>query len=64
MPHTHLPETYLKRQELEAKFTISRATIYRWMKAGAFPPAIHLGPNMIRWKQSDIEIWIEQKEAA
>ena len=64
MPHTHLPEIYLKRQELEAKFTISRATIYRWMKAGTFPAAIHLGANMIRWKQSDIETWVAEKEAA
>ena len=64
MPHTHLPETYLKRQELDAKFIISRATIYRWVKAGTFPAAIHLGANMVRWRASDIEAWIAEREGA
>ena len=59
-----MPETYLKRQELESQFTISRSTIYRWMKAGTFPAAIHLGSNMVRWKASDIAAWIEQREVA
>jgi len=63
MPRHHLPETYLKRQELEAKFQVSRATIYRWTKAGCFPAAIHLGDNMVRWKLSDIDNWIAKKEA-
>jgi len=62
MPHTHLSETYLKRQEIEAKFTVSRATIYRWIKAGTFPQAIHIGTNMVRWRASDIEVWMMDKE--
>ena len=57
-----MPETYLKRQELESQFTISRSTIYRWMKAGTFPAAIHLGSNMVRWKASDIDAWILSRE--
>lgn len=64
MPNTKIPEAYLKRQELEAKFTVSRATIYRWTKAGTFPAAIHLGANMVRWKASDIEAWIAEREGA
>jgi prophage regulatory protein len=63
MPNTQLSDTYLKRQQLEAKFGVSRATIYRWTKAGTFPAAIHLGANMVRWKVSDIEAWLEEKEA-
>ena len=59
----HLSDTYLKRQQLEAKFDVSRATIYRWTKAGNFPSGIHLGQNMVRWKVSDIEAWLEEKEA-
>ena len=62
-PKNHLSDTYLKRQELEAKFDISKATIYRWTKAGKFPAAIHLGENMVRWKSSEIEAWIAEKES-
>tara|TARA_B110001450_G_scaffold8599_1_gene8620 strand:- start:50 stop:265 length:216 start_codon:yes stop_codon:yes gene_type:complete len=61
-PKNYLSDTYLKRQELEAKFDISKATIYRWTKAGKFPAAIHLGKNMVRWKSSEIEAWIVEKE--
>ena len=61
-PKTYLSDTYLKRQELEARFDISKATIYRWTKAGKFPAAIHLGKNMVRWKSSEIEAWIVEKE--
>ena len=58
----HLSDTYLKRQQLEAKFGVSRATIYRWTKAGTFPAAIHLGANMVRWKSSQVEAWIAERE--
>ena len=62
MPNQHLSDTYLKRQQLEAKFDISKATIYRWTKTGKFPAAIHLGANMVRWKSSQIEAWVAERE--
>jgi|TARA_B110000902_G_scaffold207514_1_gene236534 prophage regulatory protein len=62
MPNTQLSDTYLKRQQLEAKFGVSRATIYRWTKAGTFPAAIHLGANMVRWKSSQVEAWLAERE--
>lgn len=54
---------YLTRQELQAEFKISSATIYRWMSEGKLPKPIHLGPNMVRWKASDIEAWLTEREA-
>ena len=54
--------TFKTRQELEKQFKVSRATIYRWMKSGDFPKPIHLGANMVRWKVSDIDLWIAEKE--
>ena len=55
---------YLKRQEIETALKISRATIYRWMEAGTFPLAIHLGANCVRWRASDIEAWKAEREGA
>ena len=52
------------RQELETAFKVSPATIYRWIKEGSFPPPVRLGANMVRWKASDIEAWMMQKEVA
>ena len=58
----HLSDTYLKRQQIEAKLDVSRATIYRWTKAGKFPAGIHLGENMVRWKSSQVEAWLAERE--
>ena len=55
---------YQTRQQLEKLFKVSRATIYRWVNNGHFPKPIHLGANMVRWKASDIEAWMEEREAA
>ena len=53
---------YQTRQQLEKLFKVSPATIYRWIKEGRFPKPIHLGANMVRWKASDIEVWIAERE--
>ena len=55
---------YQPRQELEKLFKVSPATIYRWIKEGKFPKPIHLGANMVRWKVSDIESWLTEKETS
>ena len=55
--------TLIKCHEIQADFTLSRATIYRWMKEGKFPKPIHLGTNMVRWKKSDIDDWLAEREA-
>jgi len=56
------PNGLLKRQEIETELKISCATIYRWIKSGAFPKPIQLGSNMVRWKATDINAWISSKE--
>ena len=55
---------YQTRNQLEKLFKVSSATIYRWIKAGNFPKPVRLGPNMVRWKASDIKAWMIQKEVA
>ena len=55
---------YQTRHQLEKLFKVSPATIYRWIKEGNFPPPVRLGANMVRWKASDIEAWMMQKEVA
>ena len=55
---------YQTRHQLEKLFKVSPATIYRWINEGKFPAPIHLGANMVRWKVSDIEAWIAEREGA
>jgi prophage regulatory protein len=54
---------YQTRQQVEKLIKVSRPTLYRWMKAGDFPKPVHMGSNMVRWKASDIEKWLAEKEA-
>ena len=53
---------YQTRHQLEKLFKVSPATIYRWIKEGNFPKPVRLGANMVRWKASDIEAWMTDRE--
>lgn len=39
--------------------TLSRSTLYRRVREGAFPRPLDLGGGMIRWRESDVTQWIE-----
>lgn len=47
----------LRRREVEKIAGISRASIYRLIKAGKFPAPVNLGTGSVRWKQSDLISW-------
>ncbi|HHQ4530938.1 TPA: helix-turn-helix transcriptional regulator, partial [Aeromonas hydrophila] len=49
----------IKLKEVVEMTTLSKATIYRLMKNGKFPCAIHLGAKAVAWKLSEIIEWIE-----
>ena len=53
---------YQTRHQLEKLLKVSPATIYRWIKEGKFPKPVRLGANMVRWKASDIEAWMTDRE--
>jgi len=55
---------YQTRQQIENLLQVSSATIYRWTREGNFPKPVHLGANMVRWKASDLEVWLAEREAA
>ena len=47
----------LRLAEVERLVGLSRATIYRLMRAGAFPEPRRVGPRAVRWSQLEIEEW-------
>lgn len=55
---------YLKRQELEARYQVTKTTIYSWIKTQDFPAPIHFGANLVRWNSSQVDAWEVAKEAA
>ncbi len=38
---------------------LSRAAIYAKLSDGTFPRPVKIGSKAVRWRQSDIESWIE-----
>ena len=39
--------------------SLSKATIYRMLKTGQFPRPLQVGPNSVRWLESDLKSWME-----
>lgn len=51
----------LRRKSVEALTGLSRATIYRHMRAGSFPRPIRLTERLIGWLEADIEEWLNSR---
>ena len=53
----------LSFHQVQPQVQLSRVTIWRWEKEGKFPKHIKLGRS-IRWRESDIQNWIDGLKAA
>lgn len=53
----------LSFHQVQPQVQLSRVTIWRWEKEGRFPKHIKLGRS-IRWRESDIQAWIDNLQAA
>jgi len=51
-------DTLLRLPDVRARTKLSRATIYRKMAAGAFPPATPISKRMVAWYEADINAWV------
>ena len=54
---------YLKRQELESRYQVTKTTIYSWIKTRDLPTPIHFGANLVRWNSAQIDAWEVEKGA-
>ena len=54
----------LRRREVEKITGVSRASIYRLMRSGRFPLPVRVSDTAVRWKESDINSWIDSLPAA
>ena len=54
----------IRRQEVEELTGLSRASIYRFMRRGSFPLPVRVSATGVRWKASDIAVWIESRPVA
>ena len=48
----------LRRRQVEARTGLSRSTLYQYIKNGAFPRSVPLGPRAVGWVESEVSEWI------
>ena len=53
----------LSREQYEAVFTVglSRSELYRKMQEGTFPGSVKVSKRAVRWRESEVEGWIEER---
>lgn len=52
------PDSLLRIGSVLALLAISRATWYRGIQAGHYPPPVQIGRRAVGWRQSDIQSFI------
>ena len=58
-PHDDISvDRIIRVSELVGLFSISRSTVYAWIKAGLLPPAMKLGPRIVGWPLSTIKAFL------
>ncbi|MFZ2996192.1 helix-turn-helix transcriptional regulator [Sphingobium sp.] len=56
-----IEDRFLRRSDVEAATGLSRATIYRLMSAGEFVRPYRMGKNSVRWLQSEVQGWMNDR---
>lgn len=51
-----------RRKQLEHELSLSRSTIYSWIKQGRFPPQTRFGPGVVGWYADVIEKWLQDRK--
>ena len=59
-----MQDKLLTSTEVAAMLNVSPDTVFRWKREGRLPKALKLGPRATRWRQSDIQAFIDRLEAA
>ena len=59
-----MSDRLLRRREVEELTGLSRASIYRLMRDDRFPLPVRVSDTAVRWRASDINVWIESRPVA
>ena len=53
---------FYRLSQLKKQLSVSRSSIWSWVKNGTFPKPIKLGKNCTAWNSEDIQNWIEKRK--
>ena len=52
---------FYRLSQLKKQLSVSRSSIWAWVKQGSFPKPIKLGKNCTAWNSDDIDAWVEKR---
>ena len=61
---TGTTDRLLRLSEVQARCGISRSSVYRMMRVGAFPEPLRVGERAVRWPESEINDWLASRPRA
>lgn len=54
-------ERFLRLRDVMQITGLSRSSIYSYMQQGTFPPSVAVGTRAVRWLDSQVYAWVEEK---
>ena len=63
-PRPALRDRFLNIQSVCREVNLGKTAVYALIKAGSFPKGRRLSRRRVGWLQSEIEAWIESRQAA
>ena len=59
LPLSGLPAAgFIRERGLISIIPVSSATLWRWVRSGAFVQPVRLGANVTAWRVEDVQDWI------
>ncbi len=52
---------FYRLSQLKEKLSVSRSSIWSWVKDGSFPKPIKLGKNCNEWNSEDVHAWVQSR---
>ena len=52
---------FYRLSQLKKQLSVSRSSIWSWVKQGKFPKPIKLGKNCTAWNAEDVHVWIQSR---
>ena len=54
----------IRLKEVLTMVNISRSTLYRLIRSGAFPEPVRLGERVVAWWESEVRAWMASRPKA
>lgn len=54
---------FYRINQLSEMFSVSKSTIWNWVKKGSFPQAFKLAENTTAWRSEDIDEWVRSRSS-